>query len=64
MPLKIGRKGAESVTINGNIVVTVEVKNKTQNEYRLVVDAPKDVKILRTELIERDKKGSSSCRQK
>jgi carbon storage regulator CsrA len=50
--LTLGRKSGESVLINGNITVTAYTE-KDSNEIRLVFDAPRDVKIVREELVKR-----------
>ena len=49
--LIIKRKAGESVTLNNDITVTVLT---TGNEVKLSIEAPKDVKILRTELLARE----------
>lgn len=48
--LVLGRKVGESVTINGNVVVTVK---KHSSKIFLAIEAPDDVSIKRTELLTR-----------
>lgn len=49
--LVLTRKLGESIVINGNIVVTVhQLKGNT---VRLAFEAPKDVPIVRSELLEK-----------
>ena len=50
--LVLGRKVGESVTINGDVVVTVK---KHSSKIFLVIEAPRDVPIVRTELLAKDK---------
>lgn len=47
--LVLSRKPGESVVIGGNITVTVV--ETSGNRVRLAFDAPKDVRILRVELV-------------
>ncbi len=48
--LILQRKKGQSIVISDNI--TVQVIEITQDGVRLAIDAPKEVKILRQELIE------------
>ena len=52
MPLTLTRKLNQSITIDGDIEITV-VK-LTGGEVRLSIDAPDDVEILRNELIKNE----------
>lgn len=47
--LVITRKKGESVTLNGDITVTVL---RSGNEVKLAIGAPKEVTIVRSELLE------------
>lgn len=49
--LSLGRKSGQYVVIGGNIVVKVE---GTKNGLKLLVDAPADVSVIRSEVWERD----------
>ena len=55
--LVLGRKVGESVTINGNVVVTVK---KHSSKIFLAIEAPRDVPIARTELLDKDKLAEES----
>lgn len=46
--LVLGRKIGESVTINGNVVITVK---KHSSKIFLAIEAPRDIPIVRTELL-------------
>jgi carbon storage regulator len=59
--LVLGRKVGESVTINGNVVVTVK---KHSSKIFLAIDAPRDVPIVRTELLAKDRPEKESYIQK
>jgi carbon storage regulator len=52
MALVLGRRPGESIIINGNIKITV-VKTEDQM-LRLRIDAPKDVSIVREEVIQKE----------
>lgn len=47
MALVLSRKSGESLIINNNIKVTTYVHN---GKVRLVIDAPREVKVVRSEL--------------
>ncbi|TCP21730.1 carbon storage regulator CsrA [Scopulibacillus darangshiensis] len=53
MALVLGRKPGESIIINDDIKITV-IKTE-DNMLRLSIDAPKDVSIVREELLEEKK---------
>lgn len=56
--LILSRQKQESITIAGNIVMTVlEIQG---NKVKLGFSAPPDVKILRTEIIGLEKKGETA----
>ena len=56
MSLVLSRRNRESITIElGGRVVTIEVAHIHNRHVHLVVTAPRDVRITRSELIERDK---------
>lgn len=50
MPLAIRRKCGESVQIGDNIIVRVE--RTTNNSCSLIIDAPSEINIARSELLE------------
>lgn len=52
--LVLGRRPGEYVVINENIIVKVVKDDKSG--LRLAIDAPKDVKIVRGEILERERK--------
>ena len=47
--LVLGRKTGESLVINGNVVVTV--LSVTAGQVRLGIEAPRDVRVVRKELV-------------
>jgi carbon storage regulator CsrA len=54
--LVLGRKHKERIKIGKNIFITVYTKRllrggKSVNQVSIGVDAPKDIKVLRTELL-------------
>ena len=49
--LSLGRKSGQYVVIDDNIIVKVE---DTKNGLKLFIDAPADVKIVRSEVWEKD----------
>ena len=49
--LMIKRKVGESITIGGTIVITVKAGGTTN----LAIDAPREIEVVRTELLERKK---------
>lgn len=51
--LVINLRLGESVIIGESLITVVEAKNKT---FRLAFNAPKDVKILRTNAVDKRKK--------
>ena len=50
--LTLGRKPGEYIVINGNIVVTVDEEDGI---FRVSVDAPREVSIVRGEVYEKDR---------
>jgi len=50
MPLAIKRKHGESVQIGDCIIVRVD--RTTHNSCRLIIDAPNEINIVRSELLE------------
>jgi carbon storage regulator len=50
--LVLSRKVEEKIAINGNIVITVLSVNG--GTVKIGIDAPKDVKIMRSELLEKE----------
>ena len=56
--LVLTRRVGESVHINEDIVVTVLSIRENENQVKIGVDAPKDIRILRGELIGRGKGGT------
>jgi carbon storage regulator len=60
--LVITRKSRESVTIGDDVVVTV--LHVGGGEVRIGIDAPKQVRVLRTELLERMKARSEAWKKK
>lgn len=52
--LVIGRKNQQSFKIGDNI--TVYILDVDQGQVKVGIDAPRDVKVLRTELKRRDRK--------
>lgn len=57
MGLIVSRKVGESVRIGPDVVV--HVLDIQRGKARLVIDAPAGVRILRTELVEREQEGGS-----
>jgi carbon storage regulator CsrA len=53
--LSLVRKDGEKVLVGDNVEITVRIEG---NRARLVFDAPREVRILRTELIEKEKVAS------
>ncbi|GFN35860.1 carbon storage regulator [Tepidimicrobium xylanilyticum] len=51
--LVIGRRPGQYVVINDNIIV--KVVRSDEGDLRLAIDAPRDIKIIRGELYEREK---------
>lgn len=51
--LALVRRVGEKIIINGNIVV--EVVSASRDKVKLAFDAPKDIKIVREELLWREK---------
>ncbi|HWP95347.1 MAG TPA: carbon storage regulator [Syntrophomonadaceae bacterium] len=52
--LVLGRRPGEYVVINDNIIVKVVKDDKSG--LRLAIDAPKDIKIVRGEILERERR--------
>lgn len=52
--LVLGRRPGEYIVINENIIVKV-VKDE-KSGLRLAIDAPKEIKIIRGEILERERK--------
>lgn len=50
--LTVGRKRGEYIVINDNIVVTVD---EDDGIFRISIDAPKEVRIVRGEVYEQDR---------
>ena len=48
--LLLGRNLGESIVIGDNIYITFVESDKSGYKFRLAIDAPKDVKIVRGEL--------------
>ena len=48
--LLLGRNLGESIVIGDNIYITFVESDKSGQKYKLAIDAPKDVKIVRGEL--------------
>ena len=48
--LVLGRNLGETIVINDDIIITVFETNKVGNKFKVAIDAPKDVKIVRGEL--------------
>lgn len=55
--LILTRKEAETIKIGNDIEITVTAING--NQVRLGIQAPKDVKVVRAELLEEDGKASN-----
>lgn len=53
MALVIGRKNGESFYIGDDIKITIVIEKR--NRARIVIQAPKDKLILRSELIDEEK---------
>lgn len=56
--LVITRRSNEGVWIGKDIFVMVQVRG---GQVRMLIEAPKDVHILRDELKKRDEKGGGKC---
>ena len=52
--LLLGRNLGESIVIGDNIYITFVESDKNGHKFRLAIDAPKDVKIVRGELYPAD----------
>lgn len=48
--LVLSRKPGESVLIGDDIVVTI-VQNKSNNQVKVAIDAPRHITVLREELV-------------
>ena len=60
--LILQRKEGQSLTIGDRIVVTVQEIG--QGRVRLSVDAPRDIAVLRTELVEGQRENRSAAQEK
>ena len=60
--LILQRKEGQSLTIGDQIVVTVQEIG--QGRVRLSVDAPRDIAVLRTELVEAQQENRSAAQEK
>ena len=60
--LILQRKEGQSLTIGDRIVVTVQEIG--QGRVRLSVDAPRDITVLRTELVEAQRENRSAAQEK
>nr|WP_297274296.1 carbon storage regulator [uncultured Agathobaculum sp.] len=60
--LILQRKEGQSLTIGDRIVVTVQEIG--QGRVRLSVDAPRDIAVLRTELVEARRENRSAAQEK
>ena len=60
--LILQRKEGQSLTIGDRIVVTVQEIG--QGRVRLSVDAPRDIAVLRTELVEALRENRSAAQEK
>lgn len=60
--LILQRKEGQSLTIGDRIVVTVQEIG--QGRVRLSVDAPRDIAVLRTELVEAQRENHSAAQEK
>lgn len=60
--LILQRKEGQSLTIGDRIVVTVQEIG--QGRVRLSVDAPRDIAVLRTELVEAQRENRSAAQEK
>lgn len=60
--LILQRKEGQSLTIGDQIVVTVQEIG--QGRVRLSVDAPRDISVLRTELVEAQRENRSAAQEK
>ncbi|MEN6348134.1 MAG: carbon storage regulator [Syntrophomonas sp.] len=56
--LVLGRRPGEYVVINENIIVKV-VKDE-KSGLRLAIDAPREIKIVRGEILERERKSQQN----
>lgn len=60
--LILQRKEGQSLTIGDRIVVTVQEIG--QGRVRLSVDVPRDIAVLRTELVEAQRENRSAAQEK
>ena len=56
--LALTRRSGEAIIINGNIKITIGYIE--DGRVKVLIDAPKEVSILREELIERDQQAAES----
>lgn len=54
--LVLTRKPGESIDIGGVVTVTVQRSPAGGNNIRLIIDAPTSIKVMRSEVLERDAK--------
>ena len=61
--LTLGRKKGEAIVIGGNIVVTV--RDIGTDSVKLTIEAPRDIMVLRKELVEaaRENMAAASAQQ-
>ncbi len=52
--LVLGRNLGDSIVINDEIFITVFEVNEAGNRFKVAIDAPKEIKIVRGELYEED----------
>ena len=60
--LVITRKSGQTIVLDGDVRITVEIKNRTT--ARLLIDAPDHVKVMREELLSSDQKGECCGQEK
>lgn len=59
--LVLTRNVGESIVIDEDITITIGHIN--QNQVRVMIDAPREVKVRRQELIERDRRTEEAARK-
>jgi len=62
--LVLSRGENEWIDVGGGLVRICVVRVKPNGDVRIGIDAPKELRILRSELIDRDKDGSGDCWRK
>ncbi|WP_091274935.1 carbon storage regulator [Alteribacillus persepolensis] len=50
--LVVGRQSGESIIIGNNIKITMLEQDKEKDIFRLKIEAPKDIPVLREEIYE------------